>query len=337
MSESLLAGETPAATENGGGNARNLGLRFTVDVDGTLLGVNYWHPDTGAPAVVIVSAWRDSDDAEIAQETAGTLTGGQFNFVAFDTPPPLTATEGDYRVSINISGGSANFVDTSGGAASPRDNGSHLTAPSDHGCFDNASGVTKPDNNTNFLFFVDPVFEPESGETVVPVGLATETDTAHQLSRAKSRSLGQPSETGTAHTIGRAKTRTAGLAAEIGTAQPLGRVKTAALGQPTGTDTALPLGHAKGRALGVATETGSALTVTAVKTRVLGLPSTVDSAHPLAHTKTRTLGLVVEVDTALPLVDGTVIGLPLPADVVHYGGPQRTAHYGGPQRAVHYR
>lgn len=130
-----------------------------------------------------------------------------------------------------------------------------------------------------------PMLVDAGGGQTVPIGLASETDTALPLTSRKGVSVG--------------------LASETDSALPLTSHKRLAIGLADETDTALPIGSGAAHPIGLASETGTALPLTANKTHALGLATTLDSALPLSLHKRIPLGLALSTETALPI---TVLG-----------------------------
>ena len=152
---------------------------------------------------------------------------------------------------------------------------------------------------------------------VLAAGIASETDTALPLGRAKARAAGIGAETDTAQGLGRAKAKTLGVATESDTVQSLGRSKTLAVGLATETDTVLPAsatqtaatpyaGPWTGPTPGWFSPTGhlspwggSNSTVGNVTSATVGAAAETDTAQPLGKTKAKTLGIAAETDTVV--------------------------------------
>lgn len=140
-----------------------------------------------------------------------------------------------------------------------------------------------------------------SGAITVPVGLASETDTAFAVARAKAQSVRLATETATAFPVSVVKTRAVGLTSEADSALAVTRAKTRAAGLTSEADTAFPVTALTGVPVGLASETDSALAVARAKTRAVGLASEADTAFPVAALTGVQVGLATETATAFPV------------------------------------
>ncbi len=113
--------------------------------------------------------------------------------------------------------------------------------------------------------------------------------------------IGIATETDTALTLGRAKFRAISAALESDSAIALGRVKQLSLATAAETDSAIALSRAKARALGFALEADSAIALSRAKTRALSFAAETDAAIALGRSKAAAIGLALETDTALTI------------------------------------
>lgn len=157
-----------------------------------------------------------------------------------------------------------------------------------------------------------------AGQTAA-LTLASETDTAQSLARAKTKALGLSATTETAQPLARAKRLTLGIASETGTGQAAARTKRATIGVASETATARPLGRVvqlplasatdaaqalatrKTRALSTATETDTSQTLTGSKRLTAGQASSSEAAITTSQTKTKALGPAAGTEAAQPL------------------------------------
>jgi len=142
----------------------------------------------------------------------------------------------------------------------------------------------------------------ESGNTIVSVGVAAETDTALPLSHSKSVTLGIASEVDSNLGVGRHKLKTIGLAEDAASSLSLTAAKAATIGIAAEVDTALPITRIKAKAIGLPIETDSTISPEISKARVLGIATETDSAPAISSSKSVTLGIATETDAALPMV-----------------------------------
>lgn len=126
---------------------------------------------------------------------------------------------------------------------------------------------------------------------------ATETDSASALTWKRLRATGVALETDAALALGAVKIRAAGLASETDTASALG-APAAVLGLATETDTASALARVKLRATGLSEETDSASTLARLKKQTYARTDETSTAQALGKAKARASGLASETDTA---------------------------------------
>lgn len=134
-------------------------------------------------------------------------------------------------------------------------------------------------------YLTDYFGELPAEDAELPVGLASETDSALALGRAKLKGVELASETGMALALALTKSIGVGLSAE--------------------TDVALTIAHFKWSTVGVAAETDLALALQQADLEdtelPVGLASEADFAHALAGGKMLSVGLSVETNEALTL------------------------------------
>jgi len=180
-------------------------------------------------------------------------------------------------------------------------------------------------------------WELAGGPQTIPVGQATETETAQAVGRLKVKATDQASETETAQAVTVHKTRAAGQATEVETAQPVGKAKIKAIGQAVETEVAQTVGARKtvvvgqavevetaqgvtvaggqigqavetevaqqltvrkAKAAGQAIEAEQAQALTVRKARAVGQATETEAAQPVGKAKTKTAGQAVETETA---------------------------------------
>jgi DNA-binding transcriptional regulator YdaS (Cro superfamily) len=125
------------------------------------------------------------------------------------------------------------------------------------------------------------IFTGTSGEIIVPVGQATETDLAQPIAWApKHRVVGQVTEADLAQGLTLRKSRTLGQVLEADLAQSVARLKAKGVSQVTETDTAQAWGRIKSRTIGQVSETDLAQAMMwAPKRRLVGMVSETDMAQ----------------------------------------------------------
>lgn len=163
-----------------------------------------------------------------------------------------------------------------------------------------------------------PLFIAAGGGATVTVGLASETDVAQAISRAKRKAVGLASETDAAQAIGRVKrlaiglaiesdvaqavtarkAKTIGLASETDAAQAVARKKAKAVGLAAETDAAQAIAAKKAKAIGLAAETDAAQAITGVAGHAVSLATESDTAQAIGHAKRKAVGLAAETDAA---------------------------------------
>lgn len=126
-----------------------------------------------------------------------------------------------------------------------------------------------------------------------------ETDTARDITRNKSRTIGLASETDTANTIIAPKRVTVTHATETDAAQAITALKTVAVGLASETDAAQTISAARAVTVSFAAETDAAQTIAwSPKARLVGVASETDAAQTITALKTVTVGLASEADEA---------------------------------------
>lgn len=149
--------------------------------------------------------------------------------------------------------------------------------------------------------FDDFAFTDAAGGAV-PVGLATETDTALGLSGVHIRATGLATEADTALSLAARQIRAAGLSTETDTALARTATHIRAAGIATETDTALALlPVAEPGTVGLAVETDQALALQARQIRAAGLAVETDTALALSPGSGALVGMALEIDTAFAL------------------------------------
>jgi hypothetical protein len=135
-----------------------------------------------------------------------------------------------------------------------------------------------------------------STSTIIPIGLASESNTAQPVARSKVKALGQPSEADVAQLMAKIKARSVGQPVESDAATAVTKHKSRLLGQGSEIDTSLGLVQAQVVTIGQPSETDTATVIAKLKTRSIGEPAETDVSQPVAERKTRTLGQPAEVD-----------------------------------------
>lgn len=167
------------------------------------------------------------------------------------------------------------------------------------------------------------------GGTVQAVTLASSTETAQALAKAKTKALPVGSATETAQPLTQSKRLTLGVAAEsdagqaightrqlalspafgVDSAQVIGRTKTLAVAVASAVDGAQPLGVSRGATIGIASEVGAAQALAAAKRLTLTPAAGVEAAQQVGPVKTRVLGVATETGTALAVTPAKTLGL----------------------------
>lgn len=137
-----------------------------------------------------------------------------------------------------------------------------------------------------------------SGGTSLPVGLATETDTAYATTGSMAGAPGLATETDTAYARSGAVIGAAGLALETDAAFALTPTLSGAAGLSTETDTASALVASMAGAAGLATETDTAFALSQGASLPVGLATETDVAYARTGSVSGTAGLAAETDTA---------------------------------------
>lgn len=281
MAPAAHTSQTPANgnVDNGGGITT--GVRFTVDEELTIAAVAFWVPttNTGTYTVGLYETTSDDDPngsgtgtlLESGSAASGTITPDGWAEIPLGTP--VVCSPGTVYTAARHSSG--RYVSTPGTFTSAAIAGNGVTllqAGTDpnppglgsmvNGMFAEGGALAYPNSAFGLAdYFVDIVLD-DGGPVIIPVGTATETDTAIAIGRRKTRAVGTAAETDTAVALGRVKRRTVGLATSTEVALPIGRLKTRTLGTATETSAAFAVGRTKTRTLGLATETDAALPIT---------------------------------------------------------------------------
>lgn len=137
-----------------------------------------------------------------------------------------------------------------------------------------------------------------SGSTSLPVGLATETDTAYATTGSMAGAPGLATETDTAYARSGAVIGAAGLALETDAAFALTPTLAGAAGLSTETDTASALVASMAGAAGLATETDAAFALSQGASPPVGLATETDVAYARTWSVSGAAGLAAETDAA---------------------------------------
>lgn len=175
----------------------SLGLEWTTDTDGAWTGIRVYTPTTQPAAAYQVVGYHvtsQTTGTEIARGTATWAAGGQWQTIPFATPVPVVA--GVHYVAAYVT--PDHFVLTNHGCDSAIVTG-HLSSYA-NGDGDALNGRIAigadafPDvgSGNAALYFADPVV---SFETVIALGMATETDTARPITAAKRHTMTAAVET----------------------------------------------------------------------------------------------------------------------------------------------
>lgn len=149
-----------------------------------------------------------------------------------------------------------------------------------------------------------------------PIGLATETDTAHQISSSKAVSIGFASESDSALQATCSKARVADSAVESDSALSFARAKLRSILQSTETDSAFAVTSSGGVLIGQAVETDTAFSAASAKLRSIAQAIESDTGNSFAWVKLRDIGLASETDSAFAMstIGNVPIGLALEVD-----------------------
>jgi hypothetical protein len=133
----------------------------------------------------------------------------------------------------------------------------------------------------------------------VAVTTATETDSAPALGAVqKARAIGVASETDTAPGVGKARPITAATETDTAGTVTLGTGQNIAVTEATETDTAPAIGRSKAKAIGLASETDTAPAVGRRHAKALTTATETDSAPAARPAHSKALTLASETDTA---------------------------------------
>lgn len=188
------------------------------------------------------------------------------------------------------------------------------------------------ENPNIFLQSRASIFLPVAGgPQTIPVGLASETDSAFAVGKAKSKAAGLSTETDSALALSAGKSvaldlalvtesafsvdwsklLTLGLATETDTGFAVTASGAIQIGLATETDSAVAVTSAKALETGLATETDSALQVTSGAQVAVGLATETDQALAADKAKDASIGLSGETDTAFPISSAIMIPVSL--------------------------
>lgn len=141
-----------------------------------------------------------------------------------------------------------------------------------------------------------------SSGITVNLGLVSETDAVHALTRLKTRNLGLITETDEVFAISRSKLYSLGLVSETDSAFALTAQKSRTLGLLVETSEAFALSRLKQMNLGLVTETDSVFSLGRAKQVNLGLATETDALFALTRQKLLSLGLITETDEVFALI-----------------------------------
>lgn len=168
MSENLFGTETPALTDNSDGVDYALGVRFTASADGQITHGRWRSPETVQNNGATFGLYKVSDQSLLASKDFGSVTLGDWNSLALDTPVDITA-DTTYAAVVWIS---SHYCATTG-YTWPHTSGS-LTAIADNGWLTSSPGAlafpsTESGNAANF--FVDIEFTASTPGAIAPDGI----------------------------------------------------------------------------------------------------------------------------------------------------------------------
>lgn len=233
MAESIFTSQVPANTNFLEGSPVTLGTLFTVAVDGTIDGGRWRFPDTLPVGTVqwLLYQWTsETTGVLLAQESFVAPTPGVYNTVA-TTPVPIVSGQ-RYVTAVHTPDG--RYVITGAFFASSSLVNGNLTAPQDdnatpahNGKFIGGALPAYPSNNFNASCYFADVLFTASTSTIVPIGRASETDTAFPITAVPDPigiPVGIASETDTASAILPLYDQqiSIGMALESDTARPIG-------------------------------------------------------------------------------------------------------------------
>lgn len=141
----------------------------------------------------------------------------------------------------------------------------------------------------------------------VPVAAASEA--AQPLARLKRLTLGIATESNTSQAVGHTRQRALSPAAGVDAAQTIGRVKTLATAAASAVDGAQALGITRGATIGVAAEAGAAQPLAAAKRLALAPAAGVETAQQVSLLKTLALGVATEAGTTLAIAAAKTLTL----------------------------
>ena len=176
--------QTPSAT-NGSGSYE-LGMKFTLDVDGEVKGIRYWRAPGESTSGHIGKIWSSTGtqlaSVAFASETAcpSGYASGCWQQLTLSTPVALDA--GTYVVSVNTQ--SNKYVYTTNGLASAIDNGPIHAVGGSNGVYSTTPGAFPTTSYNNSNYFRDVIFEPGRSRTLVTPSTVPSTnynDTSYEL------------------------------------------------------------------------------------------------------------------------------------------------------------
>lgn len=322
MAESIFTTQTPAVGDANDGPS-TLGTLFTTAVAGTIDGIRWYVPTTlpSSTCDALLYRWdSDTTGTLLGQVSFGTLTANTWNSVNFASPISIVAGGQRYVACIFTPDhyDYTNFFFTSSGVT----NG-NLTAPQNddvtpahNGKFIQNATPAYPDQTfRQNCYFVDVLFTASAAPTAIPIGLATETDTASSITPlvgGVSVAVDRATETDTAASVTPLAGPVAvpiGLSQETDTAAavtPVAGPVSVSVGRSTETDAAraiTPLAGGISVGIGRADETDTAQSITPGIGTVaipIGRADETDTARSITplFTQTVAIGRAQETDTA---------------------------------------
>lgn len=155
---------------------------------------------------------------------------------------------------------------------------------------------------------------PASGATELPVGLATEADTAYARGGSATGAVGLATEADSAYARTGASAGAPGLATEADSAYARTASMAGAPGLATETDAAFSRSGAAAGSPGLASEADTAYARAASMAAAPGLASEVDSAYARTASMSGAPGLATETDTAFALSQGASLPVGLASE-----------------------
>lgn len=146
--------DLPTVADAGDANAVTLGMRFSADRDGEVLGARFYKSEANTGPLV-ASLW-DGDGRMLASATVDEAVTSGWQEVRFDAPVGIQAGS-TYTVAYRTESG--HYSATPGGHSAPRARG-HLSTPENAGAY--TYGTGHPGTSVGTSYLVDVLYAPQA-------------------------------------------------------------------------------------------------------------------------------------------------------------------------------